>query len=436
MLPDNPFYHGNPVPPKQLIGRDNDLTHLVGRIITGQSSAIIGPFRCGKTSILDYLMDPQKRTTLYGEKAEKMLFSYLDAYILREQLNQAEFWNQVLAPLHEQVVVHNLVPSLSKAYQICQENQFGNFVLQKLIAQMEQVNWRLVLMLDRFDLLLHYPVLNSTEFFGGLRTLASRSNGALTLVTTANTSLAQLNQDSQQFYRTGSPYFNFLDEIMLGPLSILEVDSLLNLGRERFSDADCRFIVEMAGGYPYLLQVAASVFWQLYQTNRGRQQVGQDFYLKVRGTLRDTWNYSWPPNLRKVFTTIALAHMNTLPITFGLKGKDAETIISPLQELNVQKLVGELPLFAQEVHELEKYGFIRADENIPGGWRVYPLIFLWFVADKLEQEVRDERVNDSSYKKWLTGQSHPVENSSNHLGNWVGALIIAVSEGFFRAYGH
>jgi transcription termination factor Rho len=90
MSHNTPFFHGNPIPPNKLIGRNNELYTIAGRISTGQSTAITGSPRSGKTSILQYLEKetklydnekPEKQTELYDEDIkEKLIFSYLDAY--------------------------------------------------------------------------------------------------------------------------------------------------------------------------------------------------------------------------------------------------------------------------------------------------------------------------------------------------------------------
>ena len=45
--------HGNPVPPPHFIGRNKELRRIINRLLQqGQSSAIIGEPRSGKTSLL------------------------------------------------------------------------------------------------------------------------------------------------------------------------------------------------------------------------------------------------------------------------------------------------------------------------------------------------------------------------------------------------
>jgi len=247
----NPFFYGNPVPPDQFLDRRRELRRITRRIVNrGQSSAVVGELDSGKTSLLLYLSAPETRTKLYGESGERLLFSYMDAQTLGGEFSQAQFWEHGLRPLHEQVIAPNPDSPLAQAYQMCRENEFGGFVLERLFAQMGPTGWRLVLMLDEFDLLLYHPILNCAEFFGSLRSLASRSRGALALVIASRRSLASLNKDTQQFSRTGSPYLNFFAEIVLGTLPNKYVAELLCRTGDRFTAEDRRFIAEAAGDIP------------------------------------------------------------------------------------------------------------------------------------------------------------------------------------------
>jgi hypothetical protein len=377
---NNPFIYGNPVAPDQLLGRKRELQQIAGRIYTGQSSIITGLPRSGKTSVLEYLIAPEKQVELYGDRADELIFSFLDAYTWAAEFDNVQFWEAALAPLKERISADNSATSLSETYQICQDNKFGSFVLEKLIAQTKQKNWQLVIIIDGFDVLLHHPALNRAEFFGGLRMLASRNQGAFTLIITSNASQTQLHQETQHFNLTGSPYFNFMGEFILGALDDTEINELLHpAGGIDFTDNDCRFIKSIAGGHPYLLQVAASILWETYESKLEegvRQQYAlQEFYLKVKDMLNGTWQ-SWDKGMHNTVTSVALAHLENLNIVFPKKYVDLKDIISSIPSRT-------------NLGELEKYGFLIKDSRIRGGWGIYPTIFLLhFILDKFKPEYR------------------------------------------------
>jgi hypothetical protein len=382
----NPFSYGNPVPPNQFIDRRRELRRVVGRLVNqGQSTAIVGEPRSGKTSLLECLAAPEARQ-LYSACEKRLVFSYLDAQTLGGEFSQAQFWEHVLRPLQERAIASDPGSPLAQAYQVCQENDFGCFVLERFLARMELTVWRWVLMLDEFDMLLHHPILNNAEFFGSLRSLASRSRGALALVIASRRPLESLNKDTQQFSRTSSPYFNFLDEITLGPWPDKDVAELLRRAGDRFTTDDRRFIAEVAGGHPYLLQVAAYELWEAYEEgerepNRRRQQAGQKLYDEAARILGNTWRL-WSPAMRQALTVVALAH---IPVK---------------SRLYMERLVRDMPDLELELRALAKRGFVAEDDTIPGGWRVRPQAFLWWLADELVRTVRDEL----SFEEWLRKQ--------------------------------
>jgi hypothetical protein len=386
----NPFFYGNPVSPDQFIDRRRELRRITGRILNqGQSTAVVGEPRSGKTSLLDYLAAPEVRGKLYGESGERLLFSYTDAQTLGSEFSQVQFWEYALRPLQEEVIAHNPDSSLAQAYKVCRENDFGCSVLERLLAQMREKRWQLVLLLDEFGAVLYHPVLNKAEFFGGLRSLASRSRGALALVIASRRPLTALNKDTQQFSRTGSPYFNFLDEITLGPWPDKDVTELLRRAGDRFTTTDRRFITKVAGGHPYLLQVAASELWEAYaegqdDPHRRWQQAGQSLYDKAALILDDTWRL-WSPATRKAFTIVALAD---------------------IPRMLEQRQFYELPLtrdkrdVGRELRSLAKQGFVAEEKTAPVGWRVRPQAFLWWLADELVRTVREE----TPFEEWLQKQ--------------------------------
>ncbi|MBN1875751.1 MAG: AAA-like domain-containing protein [Anaerolineae bacterium] len=310
----NPFYYGNPVPPELFIGRQLELQRIVHRIIPhGQSSAIIGAPRIGKSSILKYLMAPETRDALYGEDGQRLIFSRINPQPFGAQVCQAEFWKYALQPLKEQVIESMPTASLAQAYQTCQQNKFGTFVLERLLGQVRKAGWKLVLLIDEFDALLHHPVLCGVEFFGGLRLLASECGGALALIIASRQSLAELNRATQKFSRDSSPYFNFLDEITLGSFTKEETDQLLQKVDNYFSPMDYRFLIEIAGRHPYLLQAAAFELWETYKQgdyihNLQRLEAAYSLYSKVYSVLSDTWKL-WPVKVKKAFTDVVVSYL-------------------------------------------------------------------------------------------------------------------------------
>jgi len=358
----------------------------------------------------------ETRAELYGRHGEQLLFSYLDGQALGSTFTQFQFWEYTLQPLEERIT--DPLSPLAEAYRVCQENDFGAFVLERLLAQMREAELRLVLLLDEFDALLYHEVLNSTEFFGGLRSLASRGRGALALVIASRSPLTALNKKTQELSRTGSPYFNFLDEITLGPWSNKEITALLNRAGDRFTADDRRYLAKIAGGHPYLLQAAASELWGAYaegvdDTGEHWQRTGRGLYDNAAMILSDTWRL-WPAATRKAFTAVALAD-----------------VAGMLEE----RAFFELPLIRDarrdcgpELRALRKQGFVSEDEGAPAGYRVRPQAFLWWLTDEMVRTVRD----DMSFEEWLRGQEMGIvltRGEREQLGQAARAIVGMLQDG-------
>jgi len=287
--------------------------------------------------------------------------------------------------------------------------------------------------------------------------------------------LTELNEATQQLSRTGSPYFDFLNEITLGPWSNKDTASLLDLASGRFNLDDLRFIREVAGEHPYLLQVLAFELWEAYEAgkeepNQRREEAGYKLYYEAVRILDESWRL-WSSETRQAFATIGLAHISSLmqredfgkvviqpngllysekggverrrlhqlfvrhfdteelrAICFDL-GEDYDSLPGEGKAGKARELIAYLerrgriselaavasemrpdvcsdittPLvhkegsfafqavaperlvrdFRPELSSLARRGFVREDTAVPGGWRVHPGAFLWWLADEV-----------------------------------------------------
>ena len=374
----NIFISGNPVSAEIFINRQREIRRVVGRIFNhGQSSAIIGEPRSGKTSLLQYLNAPENADALYGKEKENLLFSYVDSLALGREFTPSEFWEYVLSPVEK--AMGKKISPLRNAYLTCVQENCGNFVLERLFGQLFLTGRRLILLLDEFDAFLNNDIFHQSEFYGGLRSLASRSKG-LVVVIASRQSLGDLNQGTQEFNRTGSPYFNFLDEIPLRPFTQKATEKLLALAGERFTKKDRDFIIRIAGGHPYFLQTAAFELWECYEdeeieTEKERHKItGEKFYATAKQTLTDIWRL-WSPAMKKAFSIIAFDEM---PRLLGEK------------EFHIPNLLKKLPNYSSELKTLKRRGFIKEDADLQSGYCVTAEVMQSFLADQLLKALRED----------------------------------------------
>ena len=236
-----PFHSGNPVSAVDFLDRRQAVRRIVGRLLRGESTAIVGEPRMGKTSLLLYLAAPETRADLYGEAVRAAAF-HLPGHpnpgqpvhpgpVLAAGVDAGQRAGGGFRPILPFVPPVSGVPG-QRLRQLHLGECFSNGCATS--------NRQLVLLIDEFDLLLNHPILNSAEFYGGLRTLASRSDGALALVIASRLPLTRLNQETQAFNPTGSPYFNIFSEIVLGDFPKDDVTALLRRAGDRFTPMDTR----------------------------------------------------------------------------------------------------------------------------------------------------------------------------------------------------
>jgi len=310
-----------------LFGRKDEIDFLVGRIKTGQSSAVIGLFSGEKTEILGFLTNSK----LYEEDEKTLIFSNVDI-ALRVNDTATQFWEWAMQPLQD-------IPEVAQAYEVCSQNQFSDVSLRRLINVLRQSEKRLVLLLNNFQEVLHFSQLKQDEFFATLRSLASSYHPSpLVVVVAINQSLMEFHRETKKLNPAGSPYLNFLEGgiTLLQGLSEKEVDKLLAEVEPPLSDQAKQLVKKFAGGSPYLLQVATSEF------------------LKDSVTIEEFES--------NFFRRMELSIERMLQ---GWSSSRYKTLLAVMQQAKVFE-------FEKELKELEAQGFI---EEKKGQWQLRAEIF-------------------------------------------------------------
>lgn len=375
---ENPFQFGISIKTPDFVGRQREIGLISKRVLSyGQSVALIGDPRIGKTSLLNYIADPSNSKSLFKKEASNITVRYIDAQMLGDGITQADFWKLALQPLATIITSAKYDKSLSKAFSACKPGKFGSFVLEELFRQMQMVGLHLIVILDEFDAILNRRLLNHAEYYGCLRTLASRYSSAFTLIIASRLPSYALNEKTDEFSGTGSPFFNIFNEIVLGPFKVNDTNKLLARAKGRFTKTEHEFIIRVTGGHPFLLQVASSALWEAYEDSLKPkiriEHICKELILAGADTLSNIWRH-WSPDIKKVFTIIAIDEMPCL-----LTGKI----------IDANWLVENLKLYNPEIRYLEQRGFIIKDESLPGNWRIGSEVMLWWLADILIRAIAE-----------------------------------------------
>ena len=212
-----PFIYGTPIPAQRLINRRSEVRLMLGRIARNQSVAIAGEPRSGKTSLLNYLASPEIQAPIFGNDVGKVITVRIDAKSIH---SIHAFWSYII----KDIAANNTSPETQELLQHLMQNPVDVFYLERLFDSLAKGDWRVLLFLDEFEIWLANPEINKPEFFGSLRSLASRLS-SLQLVISSSASLQQLNQLTRQ--SSGSPFFNFFTELQLNPFTKADVDALI-----------------------------------------------------------------------------------------------------------------------------------------------------------------------------------------------------------------
>jgi hypothetical protein len=380
----NPFIYSRAVLPSEFVGRETEIRWLFSRLATGQSTAIIGLPHIGKTSLINYVADPHIRKTRFGHEFDKDVIRVLDAHMLRSVKSQAEFWEYALSPLAEHLNNSEHLKSLVENYELVKQNNFGSFLLEQFFISLKEQETRFILFLDEFDDLLSHPVLNSAEFYGSLRSLASRSLG-LVLVLGSRRDVEQLNLLTQQINPHGSPYFNVFTQITLKTMKGEAFKKIIKQASNRFDRDDIEYIKVVSGYHPLLIQATSAKLWEADEQGlKGAERyerTGRELYIEAKQNFSDTWRV-WSSDIKRVITIVALSQIPKL------LGKHAFAIDDDLKTLSD---------YSSEMESLEDLGVLT---KLDDRWVITQGAFLWWLTDELKRNVRDE----TDFKTWLHAQ--------------------------------
>ena len=388
MEPDevtNPFYVSGPVDPSRLLGRAPELRRIFDRLATGQSVLITGQPHVGKTSVLRFIMNGELRRLHRQSQFDAAFFCFVDAQLLPSDATPGEFWKLALEPLGEA----RFLPAVGDSYRRAKKGGFESFALRRLFSDLEAAKSRLVLVLDELDATLAQPKLNTQDFYAGLRSLSSTTQG-LTILASSRYNLAQLIKLTQGPSTHGSPFLNTLAEVPLSNLGDEFLLTLVELLGDRATAPDFHFVKAISGGQPYLAQMTCSVLWDLRTDGLSNKNLyvtaGKRLSRQLAHHFDDCWRLC-SNDAKKVVTAVALAQIPSLLGDRKVKVKDVFESISD---------------YSSELGELETLGILAQPDN--GQWIIQQEAFLWWLADEIRRSLR----SGVYFSSWLREQE--IEN--------------------------
>lgn len=335
----NPFVYGHPVRGDEFVDREDELRNIFNRLCNGESPAIIGEPKIGKTSLLLKLLDKETQRSYLGDYAERLVFSLLDSYIIGENYAPGTLWQHALSPLQ-----HAEDTAVSQQLENAEQNKYEPGPLKQLFDCLGGQGKRLVLLLDEFERLLTHSNFQEPTFFASLRSMATLTGG-LALVFASRLSVTEMNKAGQSILKAGSPLFGYVIPVPLRPFKRKTVDKVLNRGGEALSDEERRFIQRMAGCHPYLVQAMAAALYEAPSKDR-QSCAAVTFYDQVSYYFEDMWQaLSEQARTAAIILSLVEMYSRTLGKEFDcseFKGGDAFGIgLGELNDLRLAEKVDE-----------------------------------------------------------------------------------------------
>lgn len=266
--------------PAQFFGRAREVSKIFSRIGASrpQSISVVGERRIGKSSLLHFINHLQVRER-FLDRAEFYVFAFIDLQQKR-RLTLTEFFKELFALLAKETgdkSFNKLRPSFDS--------------LRSMLENFRRDGRKLVVLFDEFDAITTNRVFD-LEFYSFLRSIAN--NYDVAYVTSSARDLQELCHTQ---LIADSPFFNIFTNVFLRAFTRKEAVELITdpsteagLSLEGYA----RRIMEIAGYFPYFLQIACSAYFDYLWENDGkldREEVEATFLDEAKGQFRFIWDH-------------------------------------------------------------------------------------------------------------------------------------------------
>lgn len=243
---DNPYFHRGAIRRlEDFIGREAEVSQILGLLRNGQSVSLIGPRRIGKSSLLLHLCHTDVRAS-FGLEPPRALFVMLDSQELAGSPPEEVY----------ELMYTGLVDAAAQAgLSITTTEEPGTYrALDRALQQVAQRQIGMVVLLDEFELLAANRHL-TPYFFARLRGLTTKYG--LAFLTTSQRPLFAITAEEEVL---SSPFFNIFVTVPLGLFSEEEARRLIAKRLEGsgvdFSPRLVDHLLTLVGYHPFFLHIA------------------------------------------------------------------------------------------------------------------------------------------------------------------------------------
>lgn len=280
-MPQNPYLNRVAIQdPTQFFGRTREVSKIFSRIGASrpQSISVVGERRIGKSSLLNFINHHEVRSR-YLDRPDAYVFAFIDLQQKR-RLTLTEFFTELFSLVAKEIGDDPLL-SLQPSFD----------ALRTVLERFRRDKRKLVVLFDEFDAITTNRAFD-LEFYSFLRSIAN--NYDVAYVTSSARDLQDLCHTQ---LIADSPFFNIFTNVFLRAFTRTEA---LQLITEPSAEAGVplagysRRIMEIAGYFPYFLQIGCAAYFDHLNENGGkldREEVEATFLDEAKGQFRFIWDH-------------------------------------------------------------------------------------------------------------------------------------------------
>ncbi len=266
--------------PKQFFGRTREVAKIFSRIGASrpQSISVVGERRIGKSSLLYYINHPAVRAR-YLDRSDAYTFVFIDLQQKR-RLTLTDFFKELFALIARETRDESFT-TLDPVFDS----------VRVMLEDFRREERKLIVLFDEFDAITANSAFD-LEFYSFLRSIAN--NYDVAYVTSSARDLQELCYTQ---LIADSPFFNIFTNVFLRAFTRKEALELITRPSEEAAQplaGYARRITEIAGYFPYFLQIACSTYYDHLLENEGkldREEVEATFLDEAKGQFRFIWDH-------------------------------------------------------------------------------------------------------------------------------------------------
>ena len=388
-----PFIYGTPVPAERFVGRQREIRVIVNRIRNRESTFITGEPRSGKSSLLHYIASSDEITHILGDSFWGVIKVEINAADIP---SPAKFWEYILIVVDQSVKDVELSIAISNAIEHPEQSFFE---IERIFSELEKQGKNVLVLLDEIEHFFNNRQFNNAEFWGTLRSLASRLMSFQILIASTY-SVSEVNTLTRTINQYGSPFFNIFIQQSLEPFNQDIVDTLINNALKesqvKFNNNDKKLISWLSGNHPYRIQVAGSSLFDLSNDKSVPEEEKysmaiEQFYERTINHFDDLWIRYFHDEFK-----ITLLYIGLLEIS--------ETL-----NLDIPQSITTGESLQTNLRYSERLGWIQQAGN--DTWHIAVGGFLFWLIDKIN--FSDEKIE---IKSWLLNSN--LASRFLSIDNW------------------